>query len=274
LALNGFGVPLVEGGIPAFRKDLKGPFKKGLYCCINYISTGIKYCDRRWLVFGESPSILLLLFGEAWAVKHQEEKIILDFVISTLSKIKASNIPTYLVNIEELRKKLGLKANRHKNQVISSEEQKFIEEDYSETIDKIKGFKYYEYKSIEDLVAHMRDAQKMCKEAKIYSDLCKEIVGDRLDLVFKGDKRKKQNQPIEKLIQQKKDTVEYVKVFNPCRAAGIKTAFRVGSLPSNEEEKRKVKVAISEWKASFKGVGKLQARLPTVEAWYVEVLSL
>lgn len=181
---------------------------------------------------------------------------------------------TYLVSIDELRKKLGLKANRHKNAIISPDEYKFIEDDYSEVLTKIRSFEYLQYKDWSDLIGHMRDTQKLCKDAKSYSDLCKEITGERLTLVFKGQGKNKKKIPIDKLVETKKDTPDFVKAFNPCRAAGLKAAFRVGSLPVTEDDRRKMKLALQEWKAGYKGVGKTAIRLPIIEAWYIDVLGL
>jgi len=175
-----------------------------------------------------------------------------------------------------LRKRLGLKSNRHKNSIISDEEQKFIEEDYKKILGLIREFVYRDYSDWPDLIGHMRDTQQLCKDAKPYSDLCKEIVSERLDFVFKGQKKVAKKQPIVKLIADKKtqDVVTYAKVFNPCRAAGCKVAFRVGSVPSTDEERGRVKISLREWKNSQKGVGTLQARLSVVESWYYEVLDL
>jgi len=276
MCLNGFGIPIVEKAIPKYRSDFRGPFKKGLLVSVMYITEGVKYCDRRWFQFNESKNILLTLFGEAWATKHQDEKIILDFIISVLKTVPVTNMETYLINIEELKKRLGLKANRHKNQILSTDEQKFLEEDYKGILNDIKNFKYEEYKSWDALTHHMHDTQRLCKAAKPYSDACKEITNDRLTFIFKGQKKINKKQPILKLIDDKKETntVEYVKVFNPCRAAGIKVAFRVGAIPVNDEERGRVKVSLREWKNSLKGVGAIQSRLPIIETWYFEVLGL
>lgn len=276
LCLNGFGVPLVEQKVPVFRNDFRGPFKKGLLCAVMYITEGVKYCDKRWFVFNDSRNILLTLFGDAWATKHQDEKVILDFIISALKTQPVFNMETYLINIDELKKKLGLKSNRHKNQIISDDEQKFIENDYKDVLTGIREFKYVEYKGWYDLIDHMKATQKLCRAAKPYSDLCKEIISDRLDFVFKGQRKVNKKQPIVKMIADKKNTdiVNYVKVFNPCRAAGCKVAFRVGSFPQNDAERAVVKTSLREWRSSYKGVSALQSRLSMIEAWYFEVLDL
>jgi hypothetical protein len=275
LCLNGFGVPIVEERVPKFRDDLRGPFKKGLLCGIMYITEGVKYCDKRWFQFNDSKNILQTLFGEAWATKHQDEKIILDFIISVMKTVPVTNMDSYLINVEELKKRLGLKANRHRNQILSSDEQKFLEEDYMKILKEIREFKYAKYDDWNSLIEHMRNTQRLCKDAKPYSDACKEIINDRLSFVFKGQKKINKKQPILKLVESKKETniVEYIKVFNPCRAAGIKLAFRIGSVPQNLEEQNRLKVAFREWKASFKGVPSLQSRLPAIESWYFEVLD-
>jgi RNase P protein component len=276
MCLNGFGIPLVEGRIPKFRNDFRGPFKKGLLCSVMYITDSVKYCDKRWFVFSDSRNIMQTLFGEAWATKHQDEKIILDFIISVLKTVEVYNMESYLINIDELRKRLGLKSNRHKNNIISDEEQKFIEDDYKKTLQRIRDFRYNEYSGWDDLINHMKDTQELCKAAKPYSDLCKEIISDRLDFVFKGQKKVSKKQPIIKLIADKKtqDVVNYVKVFNPCRAAGCKVPFRVGSVPQTDEERNRIKISLREWKNSQKGVNALQSRLPLIESWYYEVLDL
>jgi hypothetical protein len=241
-----------------------------------YITEGVKYCDKRWFVFNDSRNILLTLFGDAWATKHQDEKVILDFIISALKTQPVFNMETYLINIDELKKKLGLKSNRHKNQIISDDEQKFIENDYKDVLTGIREFKYVEYKGWYDLIDHMKATQKLCRAAKPYSDLCKEIISDRLDFVFKGQRKVNKKQPIVKMIADKKNTdiVNYVKVFNPCRAAGCKVAFRVGSFPQNDAERAVVKTSLREWRSSYKGVSALQSRLSMIEAWYFEVLDL
>jgi len=276
LILNGFGVPLVEGMVPKFRNDFRGPFKNGLLCAMMYITEGIKFCDKRWFQFNESRNILHTLFGEAWATKHQDEKIILDFIISVMKTVKVLNMESYLINIDELKKRLGLKSNRHKNPIISNDEQKFIEEDYKLVLSDIREFKYNKYDDWEDLIQHMVHVQKLCKAAKPYSDLCKELTSTRLDFVFKGQKKISKKQPIGKLVSDKKnsDIVGYVKVFNPCRAAGCKVAFRIGHVPQKDEERNQIRIALREWKASLKGVNALQVRLPTLESWYYEVLDL
>jgi len=276
LCLNGFGVPLVEGAIPEFRGDFRGPFKTGLLCSVMYITELVKFCDKRWFNFNESKNILQTLFGEAWATKHQDEKLILDFIISVLKGVKITHMESYLTNVDELRKRLGLKANRHKNQILTDEEQRFIEEDWKTVLDRIRAFKYNDYDDWPALIEHMRSTQKLCKDAKPYSDLCKEIINDRLSFVFKGQKKTNKKQPIAKLIVDKKDSdiVGYVKVFNPCRASGMKVAFKVGKVPDSEQERSLIRVSLREWRNSYKGIGALQTRLPVIEAWYVEVLSL
>jgi hypothetical protein len=275
LCLNGFGVPLVEGLIPEFRKDFRGSFKRGLLCSVKYIIEDIKYCDKRWLIINESQNILQTLFSEAWATKHQDEKIILDFIISCLKKVKITNMPSYLINVEELRKRLGLKANRHKNPILTSDEQNFIEDDYKDILEQIRKFSYFDYQAWKDLINHMKDIQLLCKLAKPYSDLCKELVNERLTLVFKNQKKNKKV-PVEKLILDKKeaDTIHYVKAFNPCRAAGCKAAFRVGSLPQNDEERNRIRVSLREWSNAQKGNNAVKGRLSIIESWYFDVLGL
>jgi hypothetical protein len=274
LCLNGFGAPIVEEKVPNFRNDIRGAFKKGLLSAMTYIVEEVKFCDKRWFIFNESKNIMLTLFGEAWATKHQDEKIILDFIISILKTQPIFGMDTYLINVDELRKRLGLKANRHKNAVISDDEQKFIEEDYKDILKQIREFKYDEYKNWMDLITHMKRTVRLCKDAKPYSDLCKEIINDRLTWVFKGQKKNKKL-PIMKLIDDKKsqDVIGYIKVFNPCRSAGINTPFRIGSVPSSKEDESSFKKSFVEWKNSIKG-GRYGNRIPMIESWYYEVLGL
>jgi hypothetical protein len=274
LALNGFGIPLVEGFIPKFRKDLKGPLKKGLHCAIQYICASEKFLDRRWLIFGDSSGILPLLFGSTWATKHQDEKVILDFIINCFSSVKITHIDSYLLNVEELKKRLGLKSNRHKNQIISADEQRFIEEDYKVVLDLIRDFKYEEYDGFNAIIVHMKATNALSKNAKPYSDMCKQIINERLSLIYKGEGKKKKNVPIAKLVDLKSNTPDYARVFNPCMAAGCKTPFRVGSFPENDEERRKIRVSLGEWAKSQKGNRLVSARLSMIESWYYDVLGL
>jgi len=120
----------------------------------------------------------------------------------------------------------------------------------------------------------MKRTNLLCKNAKPYADMCKQIINERLTLIYKNEGKKKKNVPIQKLVDLKSNTPEYVKVFNPCMAAGCKTPFRVGSFPENDEERRKIRVSLGEWAKSQKGNMRVNARISMIESWYYNVLGL
>jgi len=270
--LHGFGLPFVNEAIPKYEKGWKSTFKSGVLCAMKYIIHE-KNLDRRWFNFVDSRPIAETLFGEVWAIKYKDEKRVLDFIISLFNSIKLINVPSYLIPITELKKKLGLSAKRHKNKVFSEQEYDWIEEDYTVILATIRNFNYLAYADFDALKVHMSDITLLCKSQKNYVALCTRIKDERLALLFK-DKKAKKRVPIEKLIANHVGTVDYINIFSPCVACGLRSAYKVSMIPQTNEERIKVDKSLSEWLVSQKKVGNTNARLPSIETWYRKELGI
>jgi hypothetical protein len=274
--LHGFGLSLALKQTPLYRTDWRGDFKLGVLSCFSYQIGNIKSVDKRFFRLKDVPSVLPGLYGQAWAIKHEEQKRILDYIISVIGQddlIQLANVEGYLLPIEQLKKELGLKTTRHKNKLISAEEQKFLEHDFAEIIRRIKSLEFDSNLDWTKVRLFMKTVQQLCKDAKNYRTVCEEIVDRRASLVFKGKKGKK-NLPIEKLIESKSNTPDYIRCFNPCRAASWKTQFTIGTWPESDPDKQTCRGKLNEWLVSVPKTPEYSTRKSYIESWYVSTLAL
>jgi Fe-S-cluster formation regulator IscX/YfhJ len=277
LFLNGFGCPLVRTGVMPYEPELKGKFRKGLFCMLKYITATYKKLDPRILRFGDSHHAVQELFGEAWATTRLNEKILLDIIL-TATKAVCQDwlwINSYVIPREELIKKFGLKTNKHVTKVLSEIESDAISNDFKGYFQLVEKLEIVPFKTRDDYVAFQNILIATAKEGKRYKSMVKSIVDQRMKVLYSGSKQekaKKSKIPVKELVTKTRGTREYVNNFQPNEALKV-PKFVLASYPSDEEGVRALGIQLTQWVVALNSkVDK--SRLETCRNWILSESSL
>jgi hypothetical protein len=275
--LHGFGFHLVKGDFQNCPADARGAFRRGLMCATKYIVGHIKDMDPRWFKFAGSKSVVEEMYGTTWATSHETEKRLLDFIIATMLQIPVNgNVLSYLLSWEEIKKTTGLKVNRHKNKMLTREEQEFLSKDFEDYIAYVNDFQMPKFNDFTEIVKLQQAVKLKQRVGRKYRELCDSIIDSRLKVLYsaKGKKKNVAKVPVEELVMRKKGSTEYVNAFNPCRAAQVVPAFHIGGIPSEEKELTSVKDALHKWSIEMNKQTLHKERVSFVVAWFQQELGL
>jgi Fe-S-cluster formation regulator IscX/YfhJ len=277
LFLNGFGCSLVNANVIPYTADLKGKFRKGYYCMLKYITATYKKLDPRIMRFGDSHHAVQELFGEAWATTRLNEKVILDIILTATKEVCQDWlwINSYVLPKEELIKKFGLKTNKHVTKVLSDIEQDGISYDYDGYFKTIEKFEVPKFKEKDDYVQFQNTLNALSKEGKRYKTLVKNIVDQRMKVLYTGNKQEKAKKakiPVKELITKVRGTRDFVNSFQPNEALKV-PKFVLASYPSDDEGVRALGIQLSQWAVTISSKAD-KARVETCRNWILSESSL
>jgi hypothetical protein len=255
LFLNGFGCPLLLGKVGPFEPEMKGSFKKGYFCILKYLTATYKHLDTRILRFGASHHAVQELFGEAWATNRENEKIILDLIL-TATKAYCKEwhwINSYIIPKEELIKKFGLKTNKHLAKVLSEVEQEALSTDFIGYFKSVEDLRVPEFAEVNDYILFQKQLENLCRTSKKYKALIKTIVDQRMKILYAGNKQEKARKakvPVKDLVTKAKGTREYVNSFAPNEALRL-PKFVLAKYPETDEDMRALGIQLTTWATSL-----------------------
>jgi len=269
--LHGLGTVLL-GKVKPYNKQLKGPFKAGIYCGLKSALQFKGKVDIRIFKFHDALTPSELILTSAWGNKYPIEKMMLDSVIYCIHRTALNYVTlfSYLVTIPEIEKLYGIVRKLHVNKVIDNTEQSFIVEDHKGILEQETSIFFKDY---DELIIAQESLSKFAKKFRKYKDTCTSIIDTRMRVIYSGKKSKKQKSvSITTLIEQKKGTLDYMNAFSPCMAAGLGVSFRVGSLPSKQEEYTVILKELDSFVKKFEGkVDK--TRIDIVFNWFSSELQ-
>jgi hypothetical protein len=199
-------------------------------------------------------------------------------MLVTLKEIgkMSHHVITYLKPLSEIKKILGLSVSKiENNKILSPDERNYLLSKHESTITKVKTLeigKITEIPQMEDWFNYLKSLQKELKPIK---DLCLEVIDQRAKLLFvpeKGQRRSRKKPPIEVAINQRRGSIDYVNIFNPCRIVGLPINFKCSIIPTNEVEFNKILEQLTQFLVKCgKPIDSVEGAL--VYTWYSSELS-
>jgi len=290
--LHGFGVILVEGKLIK-KPKLKGMFGRGLSCAVKYAIGSIKNADVSLLKLMKVSSAPEVVFKDPWGKKHITEKRLLDNVIAAIKRVEKpwESVKTWILPLEEIKKKNGLDAKLHQNSLIDEVERKYILKDFKEELKAVDALlpadiEVKERKSlsmsslpdtkIDSILSYSDHVRSVIKLFKPYKDFVNDLLSLRLKCVYghkDNTQLKRRKKPIHDLINNIKKTREFVTSFNIGRGMRVHPPFIVTYYPTSEGEYNTLRKQLDEWLAKFSAEDDMSVRAGLNQKWLIAAIS-
>jgi predicted nucleotidyltransferase len=250
-------VHCISVGVPAYAKNLKKDFKEGVLYGLSLLLEKSKV-DRSLVKQTSVDDVNVTLFGSAWKVKYAIEKSMIDLLkhFTRTSKV-IGEVGTWVVSVEQIKEKYGLKDPLKNQQVITDNEQAYLREVFKlplsaiETIEEFNSYKTRtegkEETSVDVLVRYVTGLKNVQKLLKPLKDLLEKEVSERCNFVFKHPMNKKAKQ----LGKSWKEQVDNVKadphagnVLNPSFIYSVGKEKLVSPQVMTDEERIKTEAVV------------------------------
>jgi len=212
--------------IPTFSKNLQKDFKRGVLFGLHLMLEKEKISEL--VKQDKTGDVNILLLGNAWGVKYQVEKNMIDQLKHfTRLRKPSGSIMSWLLSSEEVKDKLGLR-NPIDNALLSDNEQEDLKARYKIPLDLINIIgerKIEDVKNPEEELASIRrwlqEIKELQRKLKPLKSICDEIVRKRGKFVFQNKKNKKllaEKRPVKDLISNIKSDPQWGNIMNPSYA--------------------------------------------------------